>query len=192
MLLAVDPGVRSPGVALFHHGVLHDAARITGSSSTDGDHGARWLEVAYNIVNWAFSKSGGWKTLHVVFEKPQIYTWSKSKGDPNDLIGLAGIGGAVCGLLHSQHPVKVSSPKPDEWIGQLSKVCPTCKGKAKKKCSDCHGSAWETPRGRRIRSRLSPAELALVPDQNDAIDAVGLGLFVLSRLEPVRVFSNGR
>ena len=86
----------------------------------------------------------------------------------------------------------ILTPTPAEWIGQLSKVCPACRGKAKKKCSECRGSAWETPRGRRIRSRLTPAELALVPDQNDAIDAVGLGLYALGRLTPQRSLSNGR
>src|SRR5690606_24449015 len=125
----------------------------------------------------------------IAFECPQWYERAKSKGDPNQLAGVAGVAANVCGMLHRNNPV-ILSPKPAEWIGQISKVCPTCKGKAKRKCSDCHGSAWETPRGRRIRSRLSPAELALVPDQNDAIDAVGIGLWALGRLKPERAYSS--
>jgi len=95
--------------------------------------------------------------------------------------------------------LEVFSPMPAEWVGQLSKVCAYCDGKkgrgrGKKRvlCPECKGSDWETPRGRRIRSRLSPAELALVPDQNDAIDAVGLGLWKLGRFTPRSVLSNGR
>jgi hypothetical protein len=102
----------------------------------------------------------------------------------------------------------VLSPTPVEWTGQVPKVCPACNGKktepaafrfnakspkrVKRVCIECHNSAWGTPRGRRIWLRLTEAERALCPDQNDAIDAVGLGLHALGRLEKISVFSNGR
>lgn len=193
MLLALDPGMCSPGVALFQGDVLFRAGRVIAPSGLAAlAPGKRWLEVAKLIVAWAGEHVPPFVPVaQIVFELPQWYRASKSKGDPNDLVGVAGVAANVTGLFGLAVP-EVFSPTPAEWIGQLSKVCPTCKGKAKKKCKDCLGSAWETPRGRRIRSRLTGAELALVPDQNDAIDAVGLGLFQLGRLAPRSVFSNGR
>ncbi len=176
MLLALDPSVRSPGVALFRNDVLASAGRLTLKRSTrDGiacSDGQWWLTVARDILRWI----GDARVRTFVFEKPQIYTAFKSKGDPNDLVGLAGVAAAVAGMLPPG--VEVFSPTPAEWIGQLPKAT--------------KGSAKESPRARRILSRLTPAELALVPDQHDAIDAVGLGLFQLGRLEPRTAFSNGR
>lgn len=196
MLLAIDPGVNSPGAALFSEGQLVGADRVPVPASYAAmPDGQRWLEVARLIANWALIKAEHGRIYEVAFERPQWYAREKSKGDPNQLAGVAGVAAGVAGMLSIHvNPLayKVHSPKPAEWIGQLSKVCPVCKGKAKKKCVNCRGSAWETPRGRYIRKRLSEPELALVPDQNDAIDAVGLGLWALGRLTPHTNFSNGR
>lgn len=197
MLLAIDPGQNSPGAALFNSGALVSAARIIVPSTWVRIEaaGQRWLEVAKLIVAW----SSSYEVDTVIFEKPQ---WDKrsTKVDPNDLVGIAGVAANVTGHLRS---ARVLSPTPTEWIGQLSKKCPTCEGLRKmrkgtgvktfaKDCSNCHGSAWETPRGRYIRRRLYAEELGLVPDQNDAIDAVGLGLWACGRLEKHTVFSNGQ
>jgi hypothetical protein len=192
MLIALDPGMNSPGVAVFREGVLLRADRANTSEHAELPDGERWLRVARVLAAFAAKYSGVATTMSVVFEKPQWYQRGKSKGDPNQLVGIAGVAAAFVGMMSCRYLIDVASPTPSEWIGQLSKVCPTCKGKAKKKCTACRGSAWETPRGRFIKKRLEPAELALVPDQNDAIDAVGLGLWALGRLKPHTVFSNGR
>lgn len=194
MLLALDPGLNSPGVALFVPNtppeMLRYATRmVIPAVFAELSDGERWMRVGVEIARWAAARG---HVTTIVFERPQWYQHGKSKGDPNQLAGIAGVAANVTGFLNSYHAVRVLSPTPAEWIGQLPKTCPTCKGKAKKKCLDCHGSAWETPRGRRIRSRLSEAEIALVPDQNDAIDSVGLGLWALGRLTPRTVYSNGR
>jgi hypothetical protein len=182
----------SPGVALFNGGVLVAAGRVRlGTFADKLADGERWMLVAGSIVRWVDERAQA--IQHVVFERPQWYQRAKSKGDPNQLSGIAGVAANVTGMLHARNNLlAVQSPTPAEWIGQISKVCPSCGGKAKKRCVDCKGSAWETPRGRRIRSRLSPTEIALVPDQNDAIDACGLGLHSLGRLAPKHAFSNGR
>jgi hypothetical protein len=209
MLLSLDPGMNSPGVALFVGGQLSAAARVAVPDGfADLPDGARWMHVGHEIATWARARG---EVRRVVFEKPQWYQRGKSKGDPNQLVGVAGVAANVTGMLVCDHPIEVLSPTPAEWIGQLPKVCQTCKGKkttgvplmpgsrdvgkparrVKTICRACGNSAWGTPRGRRIRSRLTDAEIALVPDQNDAIDAVGIGLFALGRLERVSVFSNG-
>lgn len=174
MLLAVDPSVRSPGAALFDGTYLIAVARIPCKRVASVSDGQHWYNVAFDIVVWADGQCA--QTIaNLVYEKPQIYTARKSKGDPNDLIGLAGVGSAVAGILRAG---SILSPTPAEWIGQLPKAV--------------KGSAKDSPRSRRILSRLTPAELTLVPDQHDAIDAVGLGLWATGRLEPRRTFSNGR
>lgn len=195
MLLAVDPSVRSPGAAFFMDNRLVACARVAikDDQRVDVSEGARWLGVATTILAWASGRGALRGALTLVYERPQIYTWAKGKGDPNDLIGLAGVGAALTGRLAALVPhFTVLTPKPDEWAGQISKVCPVCKGKAKRKCKTCEGSAFRTPRGQRIMARLDAAERALVPDQHDALDAVGIGLFALGRYGVQRVYSNGQ
>lgn len=181
MLLAIDPSVRSPGAALFWQYRLRAAGRVRLNARATGvPDGAWWLDVARMIIKWAEAHGAGVldPIRTVVFERPQIYRAFKSKGDPNDLIGLAGVGSAVAALAYARWSIAgVASPSPAEWIGQLPK-------KTK-------GSAKESPRAQRILSRLDESELKLVPDQHDAIDAVGIGLFVLGRLTPRSVLSNG-
>lgn len=193
MLLALDPGTNSPGIAFFGNDGLVAATRFNVGEYKALADGQRWLDIGRVLLAWALPLLSQHKPdlLTVVFERPQWYARGKSKGDPNQLAGLTGVSGNLTGMLSCYGKVCVSSPKPAEWIGQLAKTCHVC-GKNLKRCPECKGSAWNTPRGRRIRSRLSPAELALVPDQNDAIDAVGLGLFELGRLTPRTFFSNGR
>jgi len=190
MLLALDPGMNSPGIAIFDNsGLMHAQSVSIPESFAEFNDGTRWLYVAQQIVHEASKYLGAWR-LDVIFERPQWYAAAKSKGDPNQLAGVAGVAACVTGILSARHLLQVFSPKPAEWVGQLPKTCKTC-GANKKKCSACGGSAWNTPRGRRIRSRLSDAEFAHCPDQNDAIDAVGLGLWRVGRFMPHSVLSNG-
>jgi hypothetical protein len=206
MLLAVDPGQNSPGVALFvqntpGHMLRHAARLAMPASFAAMPEGARWMHVAAEIVSWA--RARGFVDA-VVFERPQWYSRDKSKGDPNQLAGVAGVAANVTGMFWT-HNISVTSPTPADWIGQCPKVCPVCDGRKTEKrtdgkkgrgkprvCEACNNSAWGTPRGRRIWSRLNEVERTIVPDQNDAIDAVGIGLWALGRLEKISVFSNGR
>lgn len=193
MLLALDPGTLSPGLALFSDtGALVAADRVRVDGHADEPDGRRWMHIGHCLAQWCLRRvPQNDQLLSVIFERPQWYSKAKSKGDPNQLAGLTGVAGVMIGVMMTRWQLSVSSPKPAEWIGQLPKTCPACRAN-KKKCTECKGSAWNTPRGRRIRSRLTPDELALVPDQNDAIDACGLGLFELKRLTPRSVLSNGR
>lgn len=110
--------------------------------------------------------AAGWD--HVVIEWPQVYTAGKSKGDPNDLLPLVGVGCALCALASY---AKLWRFLPAEWKGQLPK-----------------GEAYET----RLRARLSAQELAVIEDAgsltHNTLDAVGLGLFFLGRFAPRKVF----
>ena len=126
--------------------------------------------MAQKIAWWAMSYGA---IAALVYEWPQIYPGSKQKTDPNDLPGLAAVGGGVAGILAST-VTSVRTPTPREWAGQ------TPKSKT--------GDPWLSPRGERIRSRLSPAEFALTPAQHDVLDAVAIGLWAVGRFEQRRVF----
>jgi hypothetical protein len=206
MLLAIDPGMNSPGVALYD--IVRREVRAANALEIPSDWvtieaGQRWRAVGDEIVRWTQNAVGGFVALtDIIFEKPHWYARHKSKGDPNQLVGIAGVAANVTGAMRTVTGIR--SPEPSEWIGQLPKVCPVCEGRKTaprtdgkrgrgkpRICSACNNSAWGTPRGRRIWSKLTDKERAVVPDQNDAIDAVGLALYWDRRLERVSIFSNG-
>lgn len=96
-----------------------------------------------------------------VLEIPQVYVRNRSKGDPNDLIMLAGLVGAFAYRFAEGHVLY----KPAEWKGQV-----------KKEITEM-----------RARKRLSPEELARVqlPSAkslaHNVWDGVALGLFHFGR-----------
>lgn len=174
-LLALDPSISSAGAALFRSGELISAKRI--QRKRDGaDIGQRCLAMAQDIAAWAHDVRADPRCY--AFEWPQIYTAVKSEGDPNDLIGLAGVGSALAGILWASAAarnivIELATPTPAEWAGQLPK--------------SKTGDPWASPRGARIASRLSPHERARVPAQHDILDAVAIGLWALGRFDRIRV-----
>src|SRR4029077_11664595 len=81
-LLAVDPSLNGPGAALFRGGVLLSAERVPvdpdWAKLAIGDRAAR---VADAILRWGMAREMAPRAL--VYERPQVYTNKKSKGDPN-------------------------------------------------------------------------------------------------------------
>lgn len=167
-LLAVDPSIRSAGVALFLEGRLWQAATIK-RSGTDDDLVERCRAMARRVFEWA----DGSRVDELALEWPQIYRATRSKGDPNDLPALAGVCAAVAALYTL---VPVRSYTPAEWAGQLPK-------------STLKRDTLTSPRTLRIASRLTPKECAILKGAgHDAIDAVGIGLHHLGRLAPVKLY----
>jgi hypothetical protein len=126
---------------------------------------------------WIRNMKAGWPGT-LVFEWPQIYRAGKSIGDPNNLTPLVGVGMALAGLLCAPG-VEVVTVKPGEWTRAA--------GEKSTKAAD-----FETAtRTKRIRARLNAAELACLEGvtSHDAFDAIGIGLYYLGRLEPIRVLS---
>lgn len=166
--VAVDPSVRSPGACVSVGGQIVACARIKiPRHVAELPTGMRVRAVAAAIVAWVREASGGAFVERLAYEWPQVYTAAKSKGDPNDLIALAAVGAAVAELLD---PVEVRTPTPAQWVGQTPK--------------STTGSAWASARGLRVARRVSPAELAAIPDQHDAIDSAGLCLWLEGRFDP--------
>lgn len=182
-LLALDPSIRSCGLAAFRRGQLVAAKRIV-RTSDGADIGARARAMSLDILAWIVEVRLDPRCF--VYEWPQVYKAVKSKGDPNDLIALAAVGNGVAVGLHvaaaaRNIAIEVLTPLPKEWVGELPKVT--------------KGDPWASPRGARVASRLTPDERLKVPAQHDVLDGVGLGLWALDRFERVRVFpgaSTGR
>lgn len=174
----LDPGLRSPGVALFVDGCLRACARVGIAAATHSlPAGERVQRVASRCLDW-FYHLGSDRPDEIIFEWPQIYRASKSKGDPNDLIPLAGIGSAFVAMNSRAGTPMIRTPLPAEWCGQLPKAT--------------RGNALDSPRARAILSCLSAEEREQVLAQHDAIDAVGLGLWAAGRFPPRRLASGAR
>lgn len=160
-LLAVDPGVRGCGIAYFRGPTLHFATYLR-NPVEKGNGPTAWFGMA-DAVYFHF-KELGYAVETFVLEVPQVYR--VSKGDPNDLIDLAGVGGAI----GASFPLKRAiGYKPREWKGTIKK--------------EIHHP--------RILAQLSPAELECIAEKrktyvHNVTDAIGIGLFFLER-ERVRM-----
>jgi hypothetical protein len=188
-LVALDPSVRSVGVALFAGGVLVDAAtikcpscgskgRVAECPACSSSDAARCLRIAQEVVRWVVSHDVAPTSL--VSEWPTIRGAAQSVGNPNQMIPMAGVVGAVAGLLSMglaarDETLEVRSFKPAEWTGG----CPKTKTKPQR-----------SQRGRRIESRLAESELPLFRVAgHDDLDAIGIGLYALGRLQPRRALA---
>lgn len=163
-LIAIDPGTNTTGVAVFWDGLLTNVYRLNAIKGPCAR--LRALSVADQIPDLICPT--------IVLEWPQVYRGAASKGDPNDLLTLA----FLCGAIAATNPDSpIAYYKPAEWAGQLPKT---------------KSKPWDSPRGKRIWDRLSAEERAVaLPGNNDVIDAIGLGLHHLGRLKPKKAISRG-
>lgn len=166
-LLAVDPSIRSPGVALFVNGQLAATACVKFPIDTAQNDGTRCLTAAKAIVQWTRAIMGTSLLDAVAFEWPQIYKHD-TPSKANSVVPMAGVNMAVAAMFNVLGPTQVFAWVPAEIWGQLPK----------RKT----GSALGSPRGERIWSRLTEAERNVIIDQHDSLDAVGIGLHACGRL----------
>lgn len=164
-LLALDPGLRNPAVALFRDNVLVHASRVKIPTATHklplGERIAAVAKLVRDHVERHLPTIALCDAM--VSEWPRTYR--RMKGDPADLFPLAGLGMYVAGMAG----LPVDAPTAPEWIGNIPK--------------STTGDPLQSARGQRIWSRLSEAERACVTLSHDSLDAVGLGLWKLGRLE---------
>lgn len=164
-LLAVDPGIRACGVSLFDGDELIACALVPNTAPEGASAPSRCAEMAIAVRSWCACVD------RVVVEWPQVYRAGRAKAgaDPNDLLLLAGVAGA---LASEYGYAVVESVLPREWKGTVAKEVML----------------------ERILDRLSPSELVLVDGlglakskRHNVVDAVGIGLWVSGRLAPRRV-----
>jgi hypothetical protein len=111
-LLAVDPGLNATGWARFERGTLVACGLLTAShTETVANRARRMHSGLAGVVAHA-------SPLLLLVEKPQVYPQRKQRGDPNDLIALAVVAGA---LLTSMPNTDVALISPRQWKGTIPK-----------------------------------------------------------------------
>lgn len=157
-LVAVDPGKRSCGVAVFEQRRLTQAwlARIPRGGGADLDAVAL---LARQVLRTLCTTS----VTEILLEWPQIYQGGKQKGDPNDLLFLAGLDGAIVSALPYAHATAV---RPRDWKGTTDPdiVC----ARIKQIVQEAGESAI-------IQWPCASLE-------HNVLDAIGIGLWHLGRL----------
>lgn len=164
--LAVDPGTRACGVALFQNDALV-AAGLVKNPVAKGDDAFALAAMATAVAAWASMQGVGWS--ETVVERMQSYSAQHQKGDQNDLISLS----LLAGMMRPTWLVL-----PSQWKGQVPKP------KTKKETYIVEA---------RVRARLLPSELAVIPENTgpawDVIDAIGIGLYHCHRFNRTRVIA---
>ena len=152
-LISLDPGLRGCGVAWWRvDGSLAHVAYVRNPVKI-GNGPAAWMGYDRTRAFWYTTR-----TEHFLSEIPQVYRAGASKGDPDDLIQLAGVVGVFSALVSATTYWGV---KPREWKGQVPK--------------DVHHA--------RLVKTLSEADLKMVevaapPSlRHNVLDAVGLGRY---------------
>ena len=156
--LAVDPGLRGCGVALFDDSALQWASYVE-NIMRDGRGPPRHGAMARRVHNVVSSQFGFVKNLVVEF--PRIYPKGPKdrRSDPNDLLDVAGVAGALAAIYE-----EVCWVFPQEWKGQVPKEVMNA----------------------RVMKRLTPEEAGRIVSvgskDHNTLDAVGIGLHHLGRL----------
>jgi len=154
LLLAIDPGAMF-GWALFRDGKLVDSGHCSKKAFYAWKLSPQAIRAGQKLPPEASTMLGG----IVVGETPNYrHQGSSKKGQatPNDLITLGILLGELVGLYRRKVDV-VEFVTAQEWKGSLGKDI-------------CHN---------RIKRFLEPDET--MPDNHNARDAVGIGLFKLGR-----------
>ena len=171
-LLAIDPGVRGCGVALFRGGRLQVAgfAGHTNKESLDDKHTrASVINTVADVVRECL---GGVPISMLAIEMPRVHdkkhqVGGKSKVDPNDIVKLATVVGA---LIHEFSEATTTVYLPHEWKGQLPKDI--CHDRAMGRLDDEERANL----ARVVEGKISKKHLL------DVLDAVALGLHHVRRL----------
>lgn len=164
MIVSIDPGLRTCGVALWSDdNTLINADLVKGS--TKDKNAMAWCGIADSVA-FFIEQSMDLnidRLTKVCIELPQIYVRSRSKGDPNDLIQIAAVVGSICSLLCIP-PEACQIIKPAEWKGQVPKDV------VENRCKNVL-----------TKDELSKVAKVTKSLQHNVWDAVGIGLWFLKR-----------
>jgi hypothetical protein len=157
MILCIDPGLRGCGAALFADTQLQWAVYV--KNPVIEGRGYATHAALGDAVRRAYAERQPLPPFLTIIEHPVVYP-GMPQTDLNDLLDVVAVGAAVACQFKG-----VSSVTPSQWKGQVKKSVML----------------------ERIRDKLTPAELRACAftnksDNEDLIDAVGIGLWHHKRL----------
>lgn len=125
-VISIDPGLARVAYAIWEPetGKLLRAGLVRKDHEVATERAQKWADMAWAVDDELDLGSGD--EIWLVLEVPQIYKETQNRDkkghgrDPNDLIDLAGVLGALAGKLVVGHVEW--SPLPREWKGQLPKA----------------------------------------------------------------------
>lgn len=166
MILSIDPGVHACGAAIFGTTTGNDL-RWAGLVKNKVD--AHPLNPTYHWSIWRGMVDAVEEKLHALdftpdrlaLELPQVYVASRSKGDPNDLILLTGVVGALTYWFRGMTFLYL----PHQWKGAVPKNI--MNERILKRLSD------------EEREKIEKAPKSLL---HNTIDGIGIGLHHTKRL----------
>jgi len=174
-VLAIDPGARGCGAALF---LKQDdgssrllAAEYVVFSRLGGND---FCSMPFSVHDWVAARIDSLAVSRVVLEFPQTYRGRAARGDTNDLLSLAFVDGAIAAMFAV---ADVTLVRPFDWKGSVPKPA---------------SATGDYIIRARVEARLSGDEKAVVawPKNGrhswDVADAIGIGLHHLGRFTPRR------
>jgi hypothetical protein len=147
------------------------AELVCADHDTKAPRAAQWATMAQAVTRYLD------RTIHetglLVIELPQVY--ERRETDPNDLIDLAGVAGAIAHALHERTFEVAWSPVPRSWKGQIPK----------------------TVSEQRVLDFLTAAERARIPKLaksalHNVMDALHLGIVYMQRHERLTLGTSTR
>lgn len=167
MIVSIDPGLNHVAIALWgdRGGLLH-ASLVRNPDARDKKKPRPeiWDAAASAVVRKLSTIARFNAELHssvgIVVEVPKVRQRGSGKGDPNDLIDVAGVAAACVTKIKSTFGAYTAwAPLPEEWKGQLPKEVSE----------------------QRVGEKLSTAELQTIETpppglMHNVIDAIHLGL----------------
>ena len=164
--ISIDPGFRHCGVSCFQGNTLKHATLVETQSKSDVDPADQFSKMGSAVADYVESLGIG-NSFDVAIEYPQQYQRTPS---PRESVQrLVGVIGAILAALQSRTgglSVRVTSYTPQAWKGQVPKEI----------------------MNQRVLGRLIESELSSLPaypksKMHNVLDAIGIGLKHLKRLE---------
>lgn len=175
MLLSLDTSLTSTGYALFND--LDQRLVTCGSIGTSPKYTlAQRMQHADAILFTVLDRPQCY-IEEIVAEVPQLYTYGKSKGDPNRLAPIWAMAGYLIGNIA---PTTFRLIRPAEWKGNLKKIqmfAKIIRHMEPEEIAVFNVEAFKKPRA---EDCVEPPKEKSIP--GDALDAIGLGLYTLGRL----------
>ncbi len=164
-LIAIDPGKKGCGVAVFYDGRLGECEFIEGTR-------AEIVERGDTVASMRSPMQG----ISVVLEKPVVYDRKNWEGDPNDLIEITITGALLASAMHiGGFEYEFEAVTPQQWKGQTPKEIMN-----KRVWKFLHDS--DAPDHGELSAALYGRRHTTGGKWHNVLDAIGIGLWRLKRL----------